>query len=113
VNSTELKHSKEYSRWIKTTKKERSVPVQQPLSTNKFARPPSNFVNKSPVPSFIPSRRNDMEVNKTKLSSSEADNDSSNFEKMKLSELKELAKARGIRGYSKLKKMELIQLLYS
>ncbi|KAI3740143.1 hypothetical protein L2E82_30564 [Cichorium intybus] len=61
----------------------------------KMSRPPSNFVKRSP----IPTEKVQEEVK------------SEGLETMKLAALKELAKSRGIKGYSKLKKGELIELL--
>ncbi|KAL5732137.1 hypothetical protein ACHQM5_004790 [Ranunculus cassubicifolius] len=68
-----------------------------------FRRPPSNFVKKSPIPPQSALREEVVEVASEEIEAG--------FEKMKVSELKELAKSRGIKGYSKLKKGELINLL--
>lgn len=107
-----MKHNEESTHKRKITKKENTIPILQPPSAMS-TRPPSNFVKKSPIPSPAPLRSNEIEVNNREKSISEADKESSKVEGMKLSELKVLAKERGIRGYSKLKKSELIELLKS
>ncbi|KAL4562231.1 hypothetical protein LXL04_034429 [Taraxacum kok-saghyz] len=63
----------------------------------KMSRPPSNFVKRSPIP-FVENLEDEVKSEE-------------GLETMKLVALKELAKSRGIKGYSKLKKAELIQLL--
>ncbi|XP_074269830.1 uncharacterized protein LOC141592856 isoform X2 [Silene latifolia] len=78
------------------------------LSSNKLTRPPSNFVKKSPIPSPTPLRNN--VADDTELSSEDRA-DPEKLDEMKLSELKGVAKVRGIKGYSKLKKSELLELL--
>ncbi|XP_021772045.1 SAP-like protein BP-73 [Chenopodium quinoa] len=110
VESSKLKHSEEPNR-KKQTSGEKSISVPEPPPT-KFTRPPSNFVKKSPIPLTTALQSNEIELN-NKESSSESDRESLKVEGMKLSELKGLAKERGIRGYSKLKKSELVELLNS
>lgn len=78
----------------KDVKKEEVVDFKS--TDAKISRPPSNFVKRSPIP-FV--ERVEDEVK------------SEGLETMKLGALKELAKSRGIKGYSKLKKSELIKLL--
>lgn len=85
--------------------------TRKPPSTTNFTRPPSNFVKRSPILSPLPLRINETEVSNREESSSAADKEFSKIDKMKLSELKGLAKERGLKGYSKLKKSELVQLL--
>nr|XP_043612161.1 SAP-like protein BP-73 [Erigeron canadensis] len=68
----------------------------------KKSRPASNFVKRSPIPSLYAETLED-EVKSVR--------DGEELEMMKLAELKELAKSRRVKGYSKLKKGELINLL--
>lgn len=70
-----------------------------PRLDSNLIRPLSKFVKRSPIP-YPPSQR--------KISLAKPD---PKIEGMKLVELKELAKSRGIKGYSKLKKSELVDLL--
>ncbi|KAL7243508.1 hypothetical protein ACSBR1_015829 [Camellia fascicularis] len=79
-----------------------------------LTRPPSNFVKRSPIPFALSSRKKVVEQ-KIEASSATAgeEKESPKLEDMKLSELKELAKTRGSKGYSKLKKSELVELLRS
>ncbi|OAY26366.1 SAP-like protein BP-73 [Manihot esculenta] len=82
--------------------------TQLPVANFNLTRPPSNFVKRSPIPSPSIPRGNAIET---------TDNNKMlmlpKIEEMKLSELKELAKSRGLKGYSKLKKGELLELLRS
>ncbi|KAI3697811.1 hypothetical protein L6452_30908 [Arctium lappa] len=68
----------------------------------KTSRPPSNFVKRSPIPSTLVEEVQDEVKSAT---------NGEELETMKLVALKELARSRGIKGYSKLKKGELIELL--
>ncbi|MED6155072.1 hypothetical protein PIB30_002284 [Stylosanthes scabra] len=80
-------------------------------------RLPSNFTKKTPIPSLSAPRGNI--IGQTNHGSSEVSSEtkvqseSESLEVMKLAELKELAKSRGIESYSKLKKSELIKVLGS
>lgn len=95
----------------------------------KSLRPPSRFTRRSPIPTpkeeiqskndklsatptlSIP--RDEIELKNERLPETDDYNDqqSKKFEEMKLPQLKEVAKSKGIRGYSKLKKSELVELL--
>lgn len=99
------------------------------LSTGlKSTRPPSSFTRRSPIPTLsttdeeiqsgieklpeTPSPsfpRDEIELNSEELPAN--DEQSLKLEEMKLTELKEVAKSKGIKGYSKLKKSELVELL--
>ncbi|KAK9153071.1 hypothetical protein Sjap_000551 [Stephania japonica] len=93
----------------------KSSPIPSPSSAPNFklSRLPSNFVKRSPIP--LPSTREleAVEVTREELSDefSERESERKRPEEMRVAELKELAKSRGIKGYSKLKKSELVQLL--
>ncbi|XP_041024041.1 rho-N domain-containing protein 1, chloroplastic isoform X5 [Juglans microcarpa x Juglans regia] len=79
------------------------------------SRPPSKFLKRSPIPSPSTPRGRTLELN-NEVSQARAGSNELKFrriEEMKLTELKELAKSRGIKGYSKLKKRELLELLRS
>ncbi|KAL8460692.1 hypothetical protein ACS0TY_031493 [Phlomoides rotata] len=122
------------------TKREKFVPPQRDswkkedraehLSTTglKSTRPPSSFTRRSPIPTLSTANDEIQPENEALLESpplsiprdgielkSEGlaanDDQSLQLEKMKLAELKEVAKSKGIKGYSKLKKSELVELL--
>lgn len=81
----------------------------------KLSRPPSNFVKTSPVP-FVTAPRGKETLLTSGVSPAAADMimpHSHKLESMRLPQLKELAKSRGVKGYSNLKKKELIELLRS
>ncbi|KAF7803290.1 SAP-like protein BP-73 [Senna tora] len=84
--------------------------AEHPQETKfKLTRLPSSFVRKSPIPSPSPSAPREVVLDlndEDKQVQAER-----RLEKMKLTELKELAKSRKIKGYSKLKKGELIDIL--
>nr|XP_043609041.1 uncharacterized protein LOC122580957 isoform X2 [Erigeron canadensis] len=81
-------------------KKDKDQMLHQPLE--KISRPASNFVKRSPIPSTYAERVVD-EVQSARYEKE--------LEMMKLAALKDLAKSRGVKGYSKLKKGGLINLL--
>ncbi|GFP89619.1 hypothetical protein PHJA_001105600, partial [Phtheirospermum japonicum] len=79
----------------------------------KPTRPPSSFMRRSPIPTQ-PSPRDEIEAEEERLHERDGENSEhlvEKFEEMKLSRLKEVAKCKGIKGYSKLKKSELVELL--
>ena len=78
----------------------------------KLSRPPSNFVKRSPISYPTAPRGKNLEQNNEAVATNEGLK-LANIEKLKLLELKELAKAKGIKGYSRLKKSELVQILRS
>lgn len=83
-------------------------------------RPPSSFTRRSPIPA-LSGPREEVEPEKeiiemksevsTSTTDDERDEEAVKLEGMKLPQLKEVAKSRGIKGYSKLKKSELVELL--
>lgn len=82
----------------------------------KVFRPPSNFAKRTPIPTALGPPRGKLPVsnsNKALEEMTEKEEKVSLIETMKLAELKEVAKNRGIKGYSKLKKSELLELLRS
>lgn len=88
-------------------------------------RPPSRFRRRSPIGSLsspreeLPSENERTPATPTlSIPRDETDDDDEdsnqqamNFTEMKLPQLKEVAKSKGIKGYSKLKKSELLDLL--
>lgn len=74
------------------------------------SRPLSRFVKKSPIRQ-LSSKDNTKKAVEEKASETDAMFELQKLEGMKLIELKELAKAKCVKGFSKLKKRELLQLL--
>ncbi|KGN65614.1 hypothetical protein Csa_019894 [Cucumis sativus] len=88
----------------KSEEKEMHDPSPPPAADFKLVRPPSKFVKRSPIPLKVDASQAIAESRELKFPSTE---------NMKLTELKALAKSRGIKGYSKLKKNELMEILRS
>ncbi|KAG6405105.1 hypothetical protein SASPL_132687 [Salvia splendens] len=86
-------------------------------------RPPSSFTRRSPIRSLSSPReqvqsptiaipRDETELtNETSQIDDDSEHQAIKLAEMKLPELKEVAKSKGIKGYSKLKKSELVELL--
>ena len=91
-------------------KKDERISDKQYVEDLKSTRPPSNFVKRSPIPAPTTPRGKAVKLKIEVLVKTSSFNE---VEKMKVSELKELAKSRGIKGYSKMKKSELVELLRS
>jgi hypothetical protein len=89
-------------------------------SSSPLTRPPSKFLRMSPIPSHS-NKKELVKLRSLSLPTAPDENKVElpvpkdvalqEVEKMKLPELKELAKSKGIKGYSRLKKAELIKLL--
>jgi hypothetical protein len=96
-------------------KKEQAVQNSPQVAELKSTRPPSKFVKRSPIPSSSTPGGNILELNDEALAARAGSKELNlpRIEEMKLTELKELAKSRGMKGYSKLKKSELVELLRS
>lgn len=95
-------------------KKEQGTEANVPVTGFKLTRPPSKFVKRSPISSLTIPRGKPLELSSESFSTADGtERDLPRVEEMKLPELKQLAKSRGIKGYSKLKKSELVTLLRS
>ncbi|XP_038893911.1 SAP-like protein BP-73 isoform X2 [Benincasa hispida] len=84
-----------------------------PAADFQLVRPPSKFVKRSPIPSPPRGNGSHPRVDATQAIAESRELKFPSIKNMKLTELKALAKSRGIKGYSKLKKNELIELLGS
>lgn len=94
-------------KWRRAVAKEQKILNKETAVDFRLFRPPSNFVKRSPIPSPSVPRGKILEMKK------EPKEDAAAIEKLKLPELKQIAKSRGIKGYSRLKKSELVKLLSS
>ncbi|XP_050224167.1 uncharacterized protein LOC126673899 [Mercurialis annua] len=107
-----LQQSKKQDRDVRNMKYDQQNDVLRLAAKFNVNRPPSKFVRSSLVPSqSIP------KVQLNSVQSRATDNEKASkllhLEEMRLLELKEVAKSRGIKGYSKLKKGQLLELLKS
>ncbi|CAL1400891.1 unnamed protein product [Linum trigynum] len=85
--------------------------VQGGIAEFKTNRPPTNFMRRSPIPSTSAPRVMDNELDDGNSATQGDKLENQKLEQMKLAQLKELAKSRGVKGYSKLKKRELVEFL--
>ncbi|KZV14824.1 SAP-like protein BP-73, partial [Dorcoceras hygrometricum] len=100
----------------KTAEESSKMSLESPPSPlpppSDFSRQPSNFVRKSPIPLVSRPRDTVGAKSETLISTNgKVEMESKKLEEMNVAELKEVAKSKGIKGYSKLKKSELIELL--
>lgn len=94
-------------------KKQQKIQENQSVVDIKSTRPTSSFVKRSPIPHSTTPREKEVEVESEALSTIPGGKELVKVDELKLTELKELAKSRGIKGYSKLKKSDLVELLRS
>ncbi|MBA0869104.1 hypothetical protein Goshw_023197 [Gossypium schwendimanii] len=115
VEGTRSKKGTKALRWRSSISKKSKVEKKATVETEEFnlSRPPSNFIKRSPIPHPTALRTKTPERNNEVVSTDGKGSELANMKKLKLSELKELAKGRGIKGYSRLRKTELLQLLMS
>lgn len=92
-------------------KKDEGISDKQYVVDLKSTRPRSNFVKRSPIPSPTTPRVKAIKLKNEVLVKTSSFDQLPKVEEMKVTELKELAKSRGIKGYSKMKKSELVELL--
>ncbi|XP_050367656.1 rho-N domain-containing protein 1, chloroplastic isoform X2 [Argentina anserina] len=113
-----IKQTEEANQGEKVDTKEQQILQANPLVADfKLTRPSSKFVKRSPIPSSSHMSRQpgdlDIKHGASLTPPATKELELERVEEMKLPELKELAKSRGLRGYSKLKKRELVELLKS
>lgn len=97
----------------KGTSEEKETNHTSPVADFKLVRPPSKFVKRSPIPSPSGGNGSHLKVEASQAIAETMELKFPSIEDMKLTELKALAKSRGFKGYSKLKKNELLELLRS
>uniref|UniRef100_A0A1J3HSJ8 SAP-like protein BP-73 n=1 Tax=Noccaea caerulescens TaxID=107243 RepID=A0A1J3HSJ8_NOCCA len=91
------------------------VKAEPPKRERNVARPRSNFAKRSPYRPPTTGPIGKLPITKSDKGLEEKDKEEKPplIETMKLAELKQVAKKRGIKGYSKLKKSEILELLRS
>lgn len=89
--------------------------AEPPKRRGNVARPRSSYARKSPYRPSTTGPRGKLQITKSDKGFEETEKAEKPplIETMKLAELKEVAKKRGIKGYSKLKKSEILELLRS
>lgn len=97
----------------KGTSEEKEMHNTLPVAEFKLVRPPSTFVKRSPISSLPGGNGSHLTVEASQAIGESRELKIQSIENMKLTDLKALAKSRGIKGYSKLKKSELLELLKS
>ncbi|KAL0873843.1 hypothetical protein Bca101_023548 [Brassica carinata] len=95
------------------TKTEGDAGVGKEPSKRQVARPPSKFIKRSPTRPSASDPRGKLTITKSSMEETEKEEKPPLIETMKLAELKEVAKNKGLKGYSKLKKSEILELLRS
>ncbi|CAH8345390.1 unnamed protein product [Eruca vesicaria subsp. sativa] len=97
------------------TKTEGDAGVRKEPSKRQVARPPSSFAKRSSTRPSASDPRGKLPITKSSkaLEDAEKEENPPLIETMKLAELKEVAKNRGLKGYSKLKKSEILDLIRS
>ncbi|KAH0701092.1 hypothetical protein KY284_015307 [Solanum tuberosum] len=114
-----LRHSKTEPKGTKddkglTHQKDKKEPETDypPTADPRSTRLRSSFVKRSPLQSPFNSKEK-VELKVETSLENHVESEAVKIEEMKLPQLKELAKSRGLKGYSKLKKSELLELLIS
>ncbi|CAN7109179.1 unnamed protein product, partial [Brassica rapa subsp. narinosa] len=94
-------------------KTEGDAGVRKEPPKRQVARPPTSFAKRSPTRPSASGPRGKLPITKSTMEETEKQDKPPLIETMKLAELKEVAKNKGLKGYSKLKKSEILELLRS